>query len=88
LRPTGNVTGIAVDLGPDFYSKQLDLLLQAAPKASHVAFLSAEAVYRVMRQLWREANLRGVRIQEFLCTADYETVPFPFAWAGVGLEFG
>ena len=73
-RPSGNVTGITVDLGPDFYSKQLDLLLEAAPNISHVAFLSAERVYRGMRQLWREANQRGVSIQEFLCTEDYEAV--------------
>ena len=73
-RPSGNVTGIAVDLGPGFYSKQLDLLLEAAPKISHVAFLSAERVYRGMRQLWREANQRGVSIQEFHYTDDYEAV--------------
>ena len=73
-RPTGNVTGIAVDLGPDFYSKQLDLLLEAAPNLSHVAFLSAERVYRGMRQLWREANQRGVSIQEFHYMDDYEAV--------------
>ena len=73
-RPSGNVTGIAIDLGPDFYSKQLDLLLEAAPNLSHVAFLSADGVYYGMRQLWREANQRGVSIQEFLCTDDYEAV--------------
>ncbi|ANY82429.1 hypothetical protein BB934_29465 (plasmid) [Microvirga ossetica] len=73
-RGSGNITGIAIDLGPDFYSKQLDLLLEAAPKVSHVAFLSAERIYYGMRQLWREANQRGVSIQEFLYSHNYEAL--------------
>jgi putative ABC transport system substrate-binding protein len=70
----GNITGIAIDFGPDFYGKQLELLLEAAPKVSHVAFLSAERAYRGMRQLWREANQRGVSIQEFLYSNNYEAL--------------
>ena len=73
-RGSGNITGIAIDFGPDFYSKQLDLLLEAAPKVSHVAFLSAERIYYGMRQLWREANQRGVSIQEFLYSHNYEAL--------------
>src|SRR5918997_3355564 len=69
---SGNITGIAIDFGPDFYSKQLDLLLEAAPKVSHVAFLGAEQAYFGMRQLWREANQRGVSIQEFLYSDSYD----------------
>jgi len=69
-----NITGIAIDFGPDFYGKQLDLLLEAAPKVSHVAFLSAERVYRGMRQLWREAKQRGVSIQEFHFSNNYEAL--------------
>jgi putative tryptophan/tyrosine transport system substrate-binding protein len=71
---SGNITGIAIDSGPDFYSKQIDLLLEAAPKVSHVAFLGAEQAYFGMRQLWREANQRGVNIQEFLYSDSYETL--------------
>jgi putative tryptophan/tyrosine transport system substrate-binding protein len=71
-RPSGNVTGVAIDFGPDFYSKQLDLLLEAAPKISHVAFAGAERAYFGMRQLWREAQQRGVGIQEFPYFDDYE----------------
>lgn len=74
LRPSGNITGIAIDLGPDFYSKQLDLLLEAAPKVSHVAFLGSDRDYRGMRQLWREAKQRGVSIQEFLSSHNYEAL--------------
>ena len=69
---SGNITGIAIDSGPDFYSKQIDLLLEAAPKVSHVAFLGAEQAYFGMRQLWREANQRGVSIQEFLYSDSYD----------------
>jgi putative tryptophan/tyrosine transport system substrate-binding protein len=69
---SGNITGIAIDSGPDFYSKQIDLLLEAAPKVSHVAFLGAEQAYFGMRQLWREANQRGVSIQEFLYSGSYD----------------
>ena len=71
---SGNITGIAIDFGPGFYSKQLDLLLEAAPKVSHVAFLGSERAYTGMRQLWREANQRGVGIQEFLYSDSYETL--------------
>jgi putative tryptophan/tyrosine transport system substrate-binding protein len=73
-RASGNITGIAIDFGPDFYSKQLDLLLEAAPKLSHIAFLGSERAYRGMRQLWREAKQRGVGIQEFLHSHNYEAL--------------
>jgi putative ABC transport system substrate-binding protein len=73
-RASGNITGIAIDFGPDFYNKQLDLLLEAAPKVSHVAFLGSERAYRGMRQLWREAKQRGVSIQEFLYSHNYEAL--------------
>jgi putative ABC transport system substrate-binding protein len=71
---SGNITGVAIDFGPDFYSKQLDLLLEAAPKVSYVACLGSERAYTGMRQLWREANQRGVGVQEFLYSDSYETV--------------
>jgi putative ABC transport system substrate-binding protein len=61
-------------LAPNFYSKQLDFLLEVTPKVSHVAFLGSERAYRGMRQLWREANQRGVSIQEFLFSHNYEAL--------------
>jgi putative ABC transport system substrate-binding protein len=73
-RASGHITGIAIDFGPDFYSKQLDLLLEAAPKVSYVALLGSERAYRGMRQLWREAQQRGVGIQEFLYSNNYEAL--------------
>jgi putative tryptophan/tyrosine transport system substrate-binding protein len=71
---SGNITGIAIDFGPDFYSKQLDLLLEAAPKVSHVAFLGSERAYFGMRQLSRDVQQRGVSIQEFLHSDNYEAL--------------
>ncbi len=71
---SGNITGIAIDFGPDFYSKQLDLLLEAAPKVSHVAFLGSERAYFGMRQLSRDVQQRGVSIQEFLYSDNYEAL--------------
>ncbi|WP_246529500.1 ABC transporter substrate-binding protein [Microvirga zambiensis] len=71
-RASGSITGIAIDLGPDFYNKELDLLLEAAPMISYVGLLSAERTYGGMRQLWREAKQRGVGIQEFPYSSDYE----------------
>jgi putative ABC transport system substrate-binding protein len=38
-RPGGNITGVAGDIAGAFYAKQLDLLRQAIPSASRVAFL-------------------------------------------------
>jgi putative tryptophan/tyrosine transport system substrate-binding protein len=73
-RPAGNITGIAIDIGPDFHGKQLDFLLETAPKVSHVACLGADTAYPGMRQLWGEAKQRGVSVQEFLFSDNYEPV--------------
>ena len=73
-RPDGNVTGIAIDVGPDLFGAQLDLLLDVALDASHVARLGADAAYPGLRQLWSEGNRRGVGVQEFSCPDRYEPV--------------
>ena len=39
-RPEGNITGIAADAGIEMQGKHLDILRQAIPSASHVAYLS------------------------------------------------
>ena len=39
-RPEGNITGIAADAGIEMQGKQLDILRQAVPSASRVAYLS------------------------------------------------
>jgi putative tryptophan/tyrosine transport system substrate-binding protein len=58
LRPSGNITGIAIDLGPGFYSKQLDLLLNAAPKVSH-----GRVARPVHGQRTKAAQQRGLRLE-------------------------
>jgi putative ABC transport system substrate-binding protein len=39
-RPEGNITGIAADAGIEMQGKQLDILRQAVPSASRVAYLT------------------------------------------------
>jgi putative ABC transport system substrate-binding protein len=39
-RPEGNITGIATDAGIEMQGKHLDILLQAVPSASQIAYLS------------------------------------------------
>ena len=81
-RASGNITGIAIDLGPDFYSKQLDLLLEAAPKVSHVAFLGAERAYHGMRQLWRDASSAASASRNFSIRITMKLSSVP--WSGTG----
>jgi putative ABC transport system substrate-binding protein len=40
-RPGGNVTGVTVDVGPEFHGKQLELVKDVLPKVKSVAFLIA-----------------------------------------------
>ena len=42
-RPGGNVTGVTPDAGPEIIGKRLELLKEAVPKISRVAFLTLEA---------------------------------------------
>jgi putative ABC transport system substrate-binding protein len=65
-QPRGNITGVATDAGPAVLSKQLELLLEAAPDCTHVGCLGATYTNAGMRSLWRDAQARGVSIQEFL----------------------
>ena len=39
-RPEGNITGVALDAGIEMQGKHLDILRQAVPTASRVAYLS------------------------------------------------
>jgi putative ABC transport system substrate-binding protein len=54
-RPGGNLTGVSV-LGPRISAKQLELLKQAVPTASHVAVLW-NPTNHVHRAMWREIQL-------------------------------
>ncbi len=44
-RPGGNLTGVAPDGGIGFYAKHLELLREAAPHASRIAYLTPRAVW-------------------------------------------
>jgi ABC-type uncharacterized transport system substrate-binding protein len=44
-RPGGNITGFGLDTGPEIGGKQLQLLLDAAPAASRVAYLTSRSGY-------------------------------------------
>jgi putative tryptophan/tyrosine transport system substrate-binding protein len=65
-QPGGNITGVATDAGPGVLSKQLELLVDAAPDCTHVACLGATYTNAGMRSLWRDAQARGVSVQEVL----------------------
>jgi putative ABC transport system substrate-binding protein len=50
-RPGGNLTGVTQTTGPEFYSKQLQLLQEMAPSMSRAAFLGP----RLQLELYRAA---------------------------------
>jgi putative ABC transport system substrate-binding protein len=56
-RPGGNITGVRVDVGPEIYGKRLQILKEAVPSASKVAFLD-------LRTFWESAA--GQQVQEEL----------------------
>jgi putative ABC transport system substrate-binding protein len=43
-RPGGNVSGVTVDVGPEFHGKQVELVKDVLPKAKSVAFLMTRAL--------------------------------------------
>jgi putative ABC transport system substrate-binding protein len=57
---------VTTDAGPTALSKQLELLLEAAPDCTHVACLGATYTNPGMRLLWQDAQSRSVSVQEFL----------------------
>jgi putative tryptophan/tyrosine transport system substrate-binding protein len=69
--PGGNITGVATDAGPAILSKQLELLHEAAPDCTHVGCLGATYTNAGMRSLWRDAQSRGVSVQEFLVHSQF-----------------
>ena len=59
-RPGGNVTGLTLDAGPEIQGKRLELLKEAVPRVSRVAFLGTKELWdnstgrasRPARRLW------------------------------------
>jgi putative ABC transport system substrate-binding protein len=63
-RPGGNLTGLTEDAGPEIFSKQLELLTEAVPGTSRVAFVSITTVWNgaVGRLLRGAARQLGVTL--------------------------
>ena len=58
-RPGGDITGVAADPAYEIFGKQLQLLKEAVPSASKVAYLTITTVYgQRFRQLLREISQR------------------------------
>jgi putative ABC transport system substrate-binding protein len=64
-RPVGNVTGITVDTGFEIYGKRLQILKEAVPSASRVAFLDMRTSRESAewRQLKEELRTASGRLQ-------------------------
>jgi putative ABC transport system substrate-binding protein len=59
-RPAGNVTGYSMDAGNEIIGKRLELLKEAMPRASRVAYLAPRAVWAgPWGQIMREAGARA-----------------------------
>ena len=71
--PRGKITGVTTDAGPVILSKQLELLLEAAPDCTYIACLGTIYTNAGMRSLWRDARSRNVGVQEFLVHRHFGT---------------
>jgi putative ABC transport system substrate-binding protein len=66
-RPGGNVTGVTVDVGPEFHPKLLELLKEVLPKAKSVALLTTQGFGGIvlMKAIRGAANASGLGIDMF-----------------------
>jgi putative ABC transport system substrate-binding protein len=44
-RPGGNITGVTIDAGFEIYGKRIGLLIEAAPKISHLGYLASQKTW-------------------------------------------
>ena len=58
-RPGGNITGLSVDVGADQWLKRIQLLKEAVPQISRLAFLSTRNAREQFSALMREIELRN-----------------------------
>ena len=67
-RPERNITGVSLDAGIEMQGKHLEILLQAIPSASRVAYLSNRAEWQgASGQSTRDAGRRlGISMVGFL----------------------
>ena len=61
--PGGNLTGVTSITGPEFFSKQLQLLLELAPGITRVVFLGPHGILDKYHGEGRPAGLTVVRVQ-------------------------
>jgi putative ABC transport system substrate-binding protein len=63
-RPGGNITGLLAYTGPEFETKRLQLLKEAAPKTSRVAFLGLKEIWEgpVGQEVQAAARMLGVTL--------------------------
>lgn len=78
-RPGGNVTGFTIDVGFDVPAKRLEILKEAVPKASRIAYLAARPQLEgAWGQSLREAGARagvallGVQLREPIGEPEYQ----------------
>jgi putative ABC transport system substrate-binding protein len=71
-RPGGNITGIGVDVGFEIYGKRLQILKEAVPSASKVAYLDIRAFWestsgqQIREQLRQASRLLQVSLTDVL----------------------
>jgi len=70
-KPGRNITGVATDTGASLLGKQLELLLELAPGRRRVACIGSTWPHTAMRTLWRDAQTRGVSVQEYLVHSQF-----------------
>jgi ABC-type uncharacterized transport system substrate-binding protein len=56
-RPGGNITGLSLQLGEGFSGKWVELLKEAAPTSSHMAFLYHDPANRTIARFVRQASI-------------------------------
>jgi putative ABC transport system substrate-binding protein len=59
-RPGGNITGVSVDVGDELEGKRLEILKEAVPKTSRVAFLAPRHIWEGTSNVDSIHNLREV----------------------------
>src|SRR5215212_8984632 len=62
-QPGGNLTGVAITTGPEFYGKQLQLLRELAPRISSVAFIAPRGVLDQFRAVAVPAGIKVIPVE-------------------------
>jgi ABC-type uncharacterized transport system substrate-binding protein len=57
-RPGGNITGVSVGAGFEIWGKRLELLVEAVPKISRVAFISSRRIGSMNALYWPALHAR------------------------------